>query len=277
MNRMTGLLILEVRDSNPNGDPDRESRPRQREDGRGEISPVSIKRKLRDLVEDKEGPVWLEFSKEFPKEEFAILESRGRDRKDINDELQGDGSRFVRKYWDARLFGNTFLEKDNAGKIRSGTVQFGMGVSIAPITIKELTFTNKSGVQEGKDRGMAPLAFKVVEHAIYTVPFFVNPSAATKSGCTERDVDLMLRILPYAYSHSRSMVRSQVDVVGAHIFQHTNPLGSIADLKFIESLTPKRKVDFSLPSVATNDYEFPSYEDVKAGFNGKGTYRNLVA
>ena len=58
--RITGLLILEVRKSNPNGDPERESSPRQRPDGKGEISPVSVKRKLRDLVLEKEGVVWSE-------------------------------------------------------------------------------------------------------------------------------------------------------------------------------------------------------------------------
>lgn len=48
--RGTGLLLIDVKDSNPNGDPDRDSDPRMRQDGRGEISPVSFKRKLRDLV-----------------------------------------------------------------------------------------------------------------------------------------------------------------------------------------------------------------------------------
>ena len=56
--RATGLLIIEAVNSNPNGDPDRESDPRQRPNGLGEISPVSFKRKLRDLVEDTEGPVF---------------------------------------------------------------------------------------------------------------------------------------------------------------------------------------------------------------------------
>ena len=60
-NRGTGLLVIEVRHSNPNGDPDAESEPRTLDgDGRGLISPVSFKRKLRDLVADHEGPVWLE-------------------------------------------------------------------------------------------------------------------------------------------------------------------------------------------------------------------------
>jgi Cas7 group CRISPR-associated protein Csh2 len=57
--RVTGLLVIEVRNANPNGDPDQESDPRNRgHDGRGLISAPSFKRKLRDLVEDKDGIVW---------------------------------------------------------------------------------------------------------------------------------------------------------------------------------------------------------------------------
>src|ERR1017187_10033378 len=89
--RATGLLVIEVINSNPNGDPDRESDPRIRPDERGEISPVSFKRKLRDLVADKEGPVWLALHKQFDpplgESGFAILESRGRDREEIKREI----------------------------------------------------------------------------------------------------------------------------------------------------------------------------------------------
>ena len=56
--RATGLLVIEVVNSNPNGDPDNESEPRTRVGDRGEISPVSFKRKLRDLVEQKDVPEW---------------------------------------------------------------------------------------------------------------------------------------------------------------------------------------------------------------------------
>ena len=89
--RATGLLIIEVRNSNPNGDPDRESDPRQRQDGRGEISPVSFKRKLRDLIDDKEGQAWKEIcglAGANDNEQFHILEHRGRDRKLIEQELK---------------------------------------------------------------------------------------------------------------------------------------------------------------------------------------------
>lgn len=78
--RATGLLIIEVINSNPNGDPDRESDPRQRPDFKGEISPVSFKRKVRDLIENKDGDVWKQVGGDLKPEEFVILESRGRDR-----------------------------------------------------------------------------------------------------------------------------------------------------------------------------------------------------
>ena len=56
--RACGLIVIEVENSNPNGDPDRDSDPRQRPDGLGEISPVSFKRKLRDIVEAKAQEIW---------------------------------------------------------------------------------------------------------------------------------------------------------------------------------------------------------------------------
>ncbi|MGH9908247.1 MAG: type I CRISPR-associated protein Cas7, partial [Pyrinomonadaceae bacterium] len=126
--RATGLLVIEVINSNPNGDPDRESDPRQRPDGKGEISPVSYKRKLRDLVEDKEGPVWKSLCAELDLDpaQFAILESRGRKRDEIKREMAN--GEFKRKYWDGRIFGNTFLEGEmDKGTIKTGVVQFGLG------------------------------------------------------------------------------------------------------------------------------------------------------
>ena len=118
--RATGLLVIEVINSNPNGDPDRESDPRQRDDERGEISPVSFKRKVRDLVENKEGPVWQEVAKRLElssnAEDFAILESRSQKLTDIR-KLKED--EFTKKYWDGRVFGNTELEKGRDLPVRN--------------------------------------------------------------------------------------------------------------------------------------------------------------
>lgn len=259
--RATGLLVIEAINSNPNGDPDRESDPRQRPDGLGEISPVSFKRKLRDLVEDKQGPVWTELSTKLglKDSEFDILESRGRNREEITDLLNNKQEEFKKKYWDGRIFGNTFLEKGAATTIKTGVVQFGMGLSIAPIVIERHTNTNKSGVQEGLDRGMAPMAYRIVQHGIYCMPFFVNPSAAHKSGCTAKDIELLLALIPHAYAHSRSYVRPNVDILHAWHIEHKSALGSCSDFKLIDALTPTKKEQYEqAASTSRKEYDIPT-------------------
>src|SRR3989339_763994 len=270
--RATGLLVVEVVNSNPNGDPDRESDPRQRPNGLGEISPVSFKRKLRDLVEDSEGPVFKQICEKLKIDPaaFRILESRGRDRNQITKEMGKDiakfdynefiKSEFVKKYWDGRLFGNTFLEEGaNKGYIKTGVAQFVMGISIARIQIGRHTNTNKPGVQEGKNQGMAPLAYRFVEHGVYCMPFYVNPSNAHKSGCSMTDIELLKELIPYAYSHTCSAIRPDVRIRHAWYIEHKNILGSCADYLLIEALTPKRKgSDPMAPSTSWNDYDTPS-------------------
>ena len=260
LKKAVGLLVIEVRNSNPNGDPDKESDPRQRFDDRGEISPVSFKRKARDLVDNKEGPVWLEISKQFDPpldpERFHILESRGRKRDVISGEIEA--GTFSGKYWDGRIFGNTFLEEGASTTIKTGVVQFGVGVSISPVEIERQTNTNKAGVQEGKDRGMAPLGYRIVNHGVYTIPFFVNPTAATKSGCTKQDVDLLLKIIPFVYSHTASYVRPAIGIRHAWYIEHTSSLGSCSDFDILDSLTPRKKQNPDNPSVAWDDYEVPT-------------------
>ena len=256
--RFTGLLIIEVVNSNPNGDPDRESDPRQRPDGRGEISPVSFKRKVRDLIEEKQGTVWraMRTKMNLSDNRFVILESRGRDRKQIEGELK-NGS-FQDKYWDGRVFGNTFLEEGGANTIRTGVAQFGLGLSVAPIEINRHTNTNKSGVQEGKDRGMAPMGYRFVPHGVYCMPFFVNPSMAHKSGCTQQDIDLLFKVIPHAYAHTRSHARPLVDLRHAWVVEHKSALGSCSDFVIIDALTPSKNSDPNLPSNEWSDYVVPT-------------------
>jgi Cas7 group CRISPR-associated protein Csh2 len=266
--RATGLLIIEVVNSNPNGDPDRESDPRQRPNGLGEISPVSFKRKLRDLVEDAGSPFFKEICKNhhLDTENYRILESRGRDRDTIKGEMAKNikkfdqkeflESKFVRKYWDARLFGNTFLEKEaDKGFIKTGAAQFAVGVSISPIHIIRHTNTNKAGVESDKSQGMAPLAYRIVEHGVYCMPFFINPNYAYKTGCTAKDVELLKILIPYAYDQTKSAIRPDVRLRHAWFIEHKDSLGSYPDYLLFEALTPKRKGNSQEPSTSWNDYE----------------------
>ena len=258
--RACGLIVIEVVNSNPNGDPDRDSDPRQRPDGLGEISPVSFKRKLRDIVEAKAQEIWPKVKNRLENRSVAIkdadydiLEKRGRVRKDIVREIQE--GKFDDKYWDARLFGNTFLEskekteKDLGRKlideewatlrrnIKSGVVQFGMAISLRPVEIRRHTETNKAGVESEKASGMAPLGCRYVVHGIYTMPFFVNPQSAHYSKCRQADLELMLQLIPAAYPLTASKARPCVSVRFAHYLEHVDALGSFPDLRVLEKLT----------------------------------------
>ncbi len=137
-------------------------------------------------------------------------------------------------------------------------VQFGPGVSIAPVDIVRLTLTNKAGVEGDKDRGMAPLAFRVVRHGLYVLPFFVNPSAAGKSGCDARDIDVLKFLVPYAYAHTASVSRPQVEIVHAWYAEHRNPLGSCPDPLLLAALKPVRRGDPEEPSRSIADYDIPT-------------------
>ena len=131
--RATGLLILEIVNSNPNGDPDRESDPRQRPNGFGEISPVSFKRKIRDLLEDESGPVFIEVSKKIgiKAEDCRILESRGRIRAEIIKEMGEDIKEF-----DQEKFNNSKIEI-NIGDLAKGIYIIRVNGSIVRRFIKE--------------------------------------------------------------------------------------------------------------------------------------------
>lgn len=272
-NRGTGLIVIEVSGSNPNGDPDAEGEPRTLgADRRGLISPVSFKRKLRDLVADADGAAWLEA------ERTLNLNSRANGRRygiveqptRKFDELKKMSSEaFVDAYWDARVFGNTLLEamKGEAGKtpqfISTGTVQFGPGVSVAPIEIEYQTWTNKSPVQEGSQtRGMAPLAWRFVPHAVYVMPFFVNPLVAKKSGCSADDIELMKFLIPFAYSATASVARPNVQVLHAWYAEHKSPLGSCPDYLVADAMAPRKSSAPDEPSRSRADYHIPREEDL---------------
>ena len=259
--RATGLLVIVVENSNPNGDPDQESDPRRRShDNRGMITGVSFKRKLRDLVLRKDEPVWIKVATELGIQErageFDLLEKRDIKREDVekkikNGEKNNDFTEFQKQFWDARVFGNTFLPEKTAGRhVRSGVAHFGLAVSVSPVRVHRLTKTKMAPVEGGKEgeqgpsRGMAPLAHRIVEHGVYGMPFFINPTGAERkrgTGCTPLDIALLLKLIRYAYPHTKSDIRPFVELRHAWYAEHEDDLGSFSEFEFIENLTPRRK------------------------------------
>ena len=257
INRGTGLLLIDVTNSNPNGDPDRDSDPRIRQDKRGEISPVSFKRKLRDLVDDKESWLWKEVAEELglDQEGYEILESKRTQREEVR-KLTSD--QLLAKYWDVRVFGTTFLEgekKESKTFIATGVVQFGLGVSLDPIRVERMTTTKVMPVEDDKSKGLAPLAYRIVSYGLYAMPFFINATAAQKTHCTAKDIELLLRLIPHVYKETASYIRSQVDLRHAFYVEHQRPRGTFNDFKIIEMLTPHKKNTTSEIALSWHDYD----------------------
>jgi Cas7 group CRISPR-associated protein Csh2 len=296
--RATGLLVIEVENSNANGDPDQESDPRRRShDNRGMITGVSFKRKLRDLVLRKDEIVWPQIAVSLGIKDingtwnkngikFDILERRDIDRDEVIKLLKGQFDTFKNQFWDARVFGNTFLEQGGPDTVRSGVAQFGLAVSVSPVRVHRLTKTKMAPVQSGREgqegpsRGMAPLAHRVVEHGVYAMPFFINPTGAQGkrgTGCTPLDIALLLKLIRYAYPHTKSDIRPLVEVRYAWYAEHEGDLGSFSEFDFIEKLTPRRKGgDQEKPSVdgipLDEQYEVP----VKLPTDGERRFRGKL-
>jgi CRISPR-associated protein Csd2 len=281
----TGLMVIEVAMSNLNGDPDRESDPRTLESADGElglVSDVSIKRKVRDMVLFKEGPIWEQISKslELTAKGYDLLERQDRDRVEI---AGLTAKEFLSRFWDARIFGSNFLiessnkkpakakTKEPSGKepeeqvtshSYAGPVAFSWGKTLAPVSIIRATCTNISPVQEGKSRGMAPESYRVVEHAVYAVPFTYSPHNGRKTSVTAKDLELMLQLLPHIGLLS-SRTRPQVNVRHAYYAQHASAFGSMAPYSILAALTPRVKA--SGPPRSWADYEdvtMPEFEGV---------------
>ena len=272
INRGTGLLLIDVTNSNPNGDPDRESDPRTRQDGRGEISPVSFKRKLRDLVEAKDSPLWKELAEDLnlPEEGFGIFETNTVKFADLINMKTED---FLSQYWDARVFGATVLEKkddDSKNKhIASGVVQFGLGVSVDPVKIERLSTTKVINEGENKSKKMGPLAYRVISYGLYAMPFFINATAAQKTRCTKKDIELLLRLIPHAYKETASYVRPQVDIRYAFYVEHNRARGTYNDFRIIEALTPVRIAGGIGPATSWKEYDEAAFQQSIAQLNEK--------
>ncbi len=261
----TGHLIIEAAMSNINGDPDKESDPRTVETVDGEfgmVSDVSIKRKVRDIVLEKEGPLWAQVSKDAGvdgSDGFDILERPDRNRSEISGMKSEE---FTRRFWDARVFGSNFLEAGDTAKSHSfaGPVALSWGKTLAPVNIIRATTTNISPVQEGKSRGMAPLSYRVVEHAVYSVPFVYSPHNGKKTGCSAQDLNLLLHLLPHV-GLLVSRTRPQITVHHVWWAEHSSALGSCLPSEIWTALTPTTRCKG--PSHAWGDYEDVKLPDIK--------------
>lgn len=260
--RATGLLVIEVVNSNPNGDPDRESDPRQRPNGCGEISPVSFKRKLRDLLDDHDTP-------------FSDLCRRSSAQTQTGTAFwniaDGTESRSQRKWVMNRknsckvnLSANTGTHAYSAihswktaairALSRPASCSSAWGFPSHRSTFSARRIQTKQACRREKCRhGAAGLSDCGAWRLLYAV--FVNPNYAQKSGCTAEDIELLKLLIPHAYELNRSAIRPDVLIRHAWYLEHKSLLGSCPDYQLLEALTPEKLGDRNEPSSSWADYQ----------------------
>lgn len=293
LNRVDGLIVFEVRMANPNGDPDASNSPRTTPDGFGYVSNVSMKRKYRDLITDKEGDAWKQLSNKVgiqqnESESYSVLESRDKGFNNVtpseakNKTLEiikecskkNDYSNFLNRYHDVRLFGTTFLDgdKDKDGDkcrfVNKGCLQIGIATSVAPINIIVGTCTKKYPLRDElieKGSGdIAPEAIRVVEHGIYVAQFSLQAHGMTSLKTTQKDIDLFKEGFKYIFTSSESNCRPGGSINMLHCWwvEHTNKMGSFNSSHLLYGLSPTVK-NPNNPSKSLNDYNIPDGKIIK--------------
>jgi CRISPR-associated protein Csd2 len=245
-NRHDILILFEVTDGNPNGDPDAGNQPRvDALSNRGLVSDVCLKRKVRNYVQmfapsanGKDYKILVQQGAVLNREQKeAIDQTKGHVKTD-KDKLKekGEHARLVKdwlcnKFYDVRTFGAVISTGDEVmkgsayGQVR-GPVQFTFGRSLDPITFQEVTITRCAVTKEedvAKERTMGQKY--IVPYGLYAAKCYVSPAFAENTGFDQADFDLLIEALTHLFDHDRSAARGEMVVRGLFDFEHVGRQG----------------------------------------------------
>lgn len=274
-NRHDFLLLFEVTNGNPNGDPDAGNLPRlDPNTNRGIVSDVCLKRKVRNYVEQfapaRNGNGFSIFIRQGPALERTINKAVEENNKDAEAAVRW----LCREFFDIRAFGGVLsvgheVMKGSAyGQLR-GPVQFTFGQSFHPITPLEISITRcvqTTIKEEDKERTMGNK--HIVPYALYAAKGYVSPAFAERTGFTQLDLDLLFEALLHMFEHDRSAARGEMVVRGLYDFEHVGTqhennaeqnrrearLGCAHAHKLFEGITVKLKEGREFPE-SFADYE----------------------
>ncbi len=261
-NRHDFLLLLEVTNGNPNGDPDAGNMPRiDPNTNRGIVTDVCLKRKIRNFVElfppERESDVANGFN--ILIKQGAVIETEQKPAiaaaKDKANEAKLEGSSeaeraknwLCREFYDVRAFGGVLGVGDEVmkgsafGQVR-GPVQLSFGQSVDPITPLEITITRCAvAAERDKDKERTMANKHIVPYALYVAKGYVSPAFAERTGFTQADLDLFFQALANMFEHDRSAARGQMSTRGLYVFEHESELGNAPAYSLFErlSIAPK--------------------------------------
>lgn len=278
-NRYDFMLIFDVKDGNPNGDPDAGNLPRvDPETGQGLVTDVCLKRKVRnyilltrgsaatydifvkekailnDLIEGAYNDLGIDSTKS------STDEKDGKKRTKA-DKVQGSGdarAQMCKKYYDIRTFGAVMSTGANAGQVR-GPVQLTFARSVDPVVTLEHSITRcavttkeEAEKQGGDNRTMGRKY--TVSYGLYRACGFISPALAHQTGFTSDDLDLLWESLKNMFEHDHSAARGMMSTCKLIVFKHASALGNAPSGALFDRVSIKRKEEKETPARSFSDY-----------------------
>jgi CRISPR-associated protein Csd2 len=270
-NRYDFVILFDVTDGNPNGDPDAGNMPRvDAETGMGLVTDVCLKRKVRNYVQLAKGskrPYDI-FIKEWAVLNRFIDESYEQEEVKIK-EKPGDKTEAARKwmcanYYDIRTFGAVMGIGKNAGQVR-GPVQLTFGRSLDPVVALEHSITrmavateNEAEKQGGINRTMGRKY--TVPYGLYCSKGFISASLAAQTGFNEEDLELFWNALKFMFDHDHSAARGMMSTRKLIVFRHSSAFGNTHAYQLFDSIKIERK-DKMKPARSFDDYTITVNKD----------------
>lgn len=263
-NRYDFVFLFDVKDGNPNGDPDAGNLPRvDAETGMGIVTDVCLKRKVRNFVQltQTDNPK----NKIFVREK-AILNNmidEAHEQNGVKEKEKGDKTEAARQwmcenYYDIRAFGAVMSTGKNAGQVR-GPVQLTFSRSVNPVVALEHSITRmavttekEAEAQSGENRTMGRKF--TVPYGLYRCHGFISAHLAKQTGFSENDLELFWQALLQMFDHDRSASRGEMNARALFVFQHDNQLGNSPAGDLFRSIKVKLKSDVDAPR-SPDDYE----------------------
>jgi CRISPR-associated protein Csd2 len=269
-NRIDLVLLFDVTNGNPNGDPDMGNMPRVDPETRlGLVTDVCLKRKLRNYVEVvKSGQTGYEI---YVRERAVLnnqhkraydeltIEHESRKLPKKEEEARAVTQWMCKNFFDIRTFGAVMSTEFNAGQVR-GPVQLAFARSIDPVQPLNVTITRmavtterEAEAQRGDNRTMGDKW--IVPYGLYRAHGFVSAHLAERTGFSEEDFALVCEGFEKMFEHDRSASRGEMSCRGLYMFRHDNPLGNAPAHRLFERVKIKKNIPEAQPPRALDEYD----------------------
>jgi len=267
MNRYDFVYLFDVKDANPNGDPDAGNLPRvDPETGNGLVTDVCLKRKIRNYVALKGGPgnrIYFTEGSVLNRIHSEGWQAAGlgdeKDKKKLPKDLvkaKAITGFMTSNFYDIRTFGAVMSTEVNCGQVR-GPVQISFARSIDPVIASEHAITRSSVTNEKDLEKERTIGRKfTVPYGLYLAHGVVNPFLAEKTGFSEKDLTLLWEALVKAFEFDSSAARPAGSMAARKliVFEHASALGEAPSHKLFE-LVKVERIDKTAPARSFSDYK----------------------